>query len=170
LGDPHGRLEDNISKDVKGAAYEGVDWINLDQDKVKWGGSCGHGNRVSGSIRCSISWPAEILLASREGHGSIRLIFKPFNDNAELCSLRNRPSRWTPRFLFFFSHGVRLSPLVTAATVWPLVPAPDDDDDCGALGGMRIYSWKRNTRSTQYHFVHHQPNMSWLEPEPGPPR
>jgi hypothetical protein len=25
LGDPHGRLEDNISKDVKGAAYEGVD-------------------------------------------------------------------------------------------------------------------------------------------------
>jgi hypothetical protein len=26
----------------------------------------------------------------------------------------------------FFSHGVRLSPLGTAAIVWPVVPAPDD--------------------------------------------
>jgi hypothetical protein len=26
----------------------------------------------------------------------------------------------------FFSHGVRLSPLGTAATVWPIVPDPDD--------------------------------------------
>lgn len=25
-----------------------------------------------------------------------------------------------------FSHGVRVSPLGTAATVWPTVPAPDD--------------------------------------------
>jgi hypothetical protein len=33
---------------------------------------------------------------------------------------------------------VRLSPLGTAATVWPIVPAADDDDDCGAIGGMRI--------------------------------
>jgi hypothetical protein len=35
---------------------------------------------------------------------------------------------------------VRLSPLGTAATVWPIVPAPDDDDDddCGAIGAMRI--------------------------------
>jgi hypothetical protein len=24
------------------------------------------------------------------------------------------------------SHGMRLSPLGTAATVWPIVPAPDD--------------------------------------------
>jgi hypothetical protein len=29
-------------------------------------------------------------------------------------------------FYFHFSHGVRLSPLSTAATVWPIVPAPDD--------------------------------------------
>jgi hypothetical protein len=28
--------------------------------------------------------------------------------------------------LLFFSLGVRLSPLVTAVTVWPIVPAPDD--------------------------------------------
>jgi hypothetical protein len=26
----------------------------------------------------------------------------------------------------FFPHGVRLSPVGTAATVWPIVPAPDD--------------------------------------------
>jgi hypothetical protein len=35
---------------------------------------------------------------------------------------------------------VRLSPLGTSTTNWPIVPAPDDDDDdeCGAVGGMRI--------------------------------
>jgi hypothetical protein len=46
---------------------------------------------------------------------------------------------------------VRLCPLGTAATVWPIVPASDDnhndgdddddddnDDDCGAIGGIRI--------------------------------
>jgi hypothetical protein len=33
-----------------------------------------------------------------------------------------------------FPHGVRLSPLGTTATVRPIVPAPDGDDD----GGMRI--------------------------------
>jgi hypothetical protein len=32
-----------------------------------------------------------------------------------------------------FPHGVRLSPLGTAATVWPIVPAPDDDDDCEVI-------------------------------------
>jgi hypothetical protein len=42
-------------------------------------------------------------------------------------------------FLFFFVSwgGVRLSPLGTSATNWPIVPAPDDDE-CGAVGGMRI--------------------------------
>jgi hypothetical protein len=34
--------------------------------------------------------------------------------------------------LLLFSHGVRLSPLGSAATDWPIVPAPDDDDDCGS--------------------------------------
>jgi hypothetical protein len=32
---------------------------------------------------------------------------------------------------------VRLSPLGTSATNWPIVQAPDDDE-CGAVGGMRI--------------------------------
>jgi hypothetical protein len=27
---------------------------------------------------------------------------------------------------FFLGVGVRLSPLVTSATSWPIVPAPDD--------------------------------------------
>jgi hypothetical protein len=41
---------------------------------------------------------------------------------------------------------VRLSPLGTAATVCPTVPAPDDDDDKrGAIGGMRIGMGKRST-------------------------
>jgi hypothetical protein len=45
----------------------------------------------------------------------------------------------------FSSHGVRLSPLGTAATVWTIVPAPDDND-CGATGGMRIGRGNRITR------------------------
>jgi hypothetical protein len=43
---------------------------------------------------------------------------------------------------------VRLSPLGAEVTVWPIVPAPDDDDydDCGAIGGMRIGRGNRSTR------------------------
>jgi hypothetical protein len=58
--------------------------------------------------------------------------------------------------------GVRLSPLGTSATNWPIVPAPDDDDECGAVGGMRI--WRRN-RCTQInlpqcHFIHHKSHLN----------
>jgi hypothetical protein len=51
--------------------------------------------------------------------------------------------------------GVRLSPHGTSATLWPIVPTPDDDDDddeaddadeCGAVGGMRIGKGNRSTR------------------------
>jgi hypothetical protein len=49
-------------------------------------------------------------------------------------------------FLFLVSWGgVRLSPLGTVATVWPIVPAPDDDH-CGAIRGMRIGRGNRSTR------------------------
>jgi hypothetical protein len=41
---------------------------------------------------------------------------------------------------------VRLSPLGTSATNWPIVPAPDDDDECGTVGGMRIGRGNRSTR------------------------
>jgi hypothetical protein len=49
-------------------------------------------------------------------------------------------------FFLLFSHGVRLSPLGTAATVWPIVPATDDGDDYAAVGGMRIGRGNRSTR------------------------
>jgi hypothetical protein len=49
--------------------------------------------------------------------------------------------------VLFPPHGVRLSPLGTAYTVWPIVPAPNDgDDECGAVGGMRICTGNRSTR------------------------
>jgi hypothetical protein len=36
---------------------------------------------------------------------------------------------------------VRLSPLGTSATVWPIVPAPMmNDDECGAIDGRGILS------------------------------
>jgi hypothetical protein len=45
-------------------------------------------------------------------------------------------------FLFkFLWGGMRLSPLGTSATNWPIVPAPE----CGALGGMRIGKGNRST-------------------------
>jgi hypothetical protein len=56
--------------------------------------------------------------------------------------------------IFFSSHWMRLSPLGIAATLWPIIPAPDDDDD-GTIGGMRIGRGNRSTRSkpTEVHSV-----------------
>jgi hypothetical protein len=42
--------------------------------------------------------------------------------------------------------GVRLSPLGTSATNWPIVQDPVDGDECGEVGGMRIGRGNRNTR------------------------
>jgi hypothetical protein len=43
---------------------------------------------------------------------------------------------------------MRLSPLGTSANNWPIVPAVDDDDDeYGAVGGMRISRGNRSTRT-----------------------
>jgi hypothetical protein len=49
-------------------------------------------------------------------------------------------------FLLFISWGgLRSSPLCMSATIWPVVPAPDDDDDeFGAVAGMRIGKENRN--------------------------
>jgi hypothetical protein len=49
--------------------------------------------------------------------------------------------------VLLFSHGVRLSPLSIATTVWPQMMYDDDDDDCGAIGGMRIGRGNQSTRS-----------------------
>jgi hypothetical protein len=43
-------------------------------------------------------------------------------------------------------EGERVSPLVTSGTIWSIVPAPDDNDECGALGGMRIGRGNQSTR------------------------
>jgi hypothetical protein len=41
--------------------------------------------------------------------------------------------------------GVQLDPLGTAATDWPIVPAPGDYDD-GEFGGMKVGRRNRSTR------------------------
>jgi hypothetical protein len=47
----------------------------------------------------------------------------------------------------FWGGGGRLSPLGTSATNWPIVPDPDnDDDECGAVGGMRVSRGNQSTR------------------------
>jgi hypothetical protein len=50
-------------------------------------------------------------------------------------------------FFLYFSHGVGLSPLGTAATSGLLYkPQMMDEGDCGAIGGMRIGRGNRRTR------------------------
>jgi hypothetical protein len=42
-------------------------------------------------------------------------------------------------YIFKFPYEVKWAPLCTAVTVWPNLPALDDDDDddgCGAIDGM----------------------------------
>jgi hypothetical protein len=35
--------------------------------------------------------------------------------------------------------GLMLSPLGTSVTIWPIVPALNDDDDSRAVGGMNYW-------------------------------
>jgi hypothetical protein len=53
-------------------------------------------------------------------------------------------------FFFFFSlwGGMRLSPLGTSATNWPIYQPWMIDDECGAADGMRIGRGSRSTRRT----------------------
>jgi hypothetical protein len=53
------------------------------------------------------------------------------------------PNNFHGRF-FFHGDGVRLSPLDTSATSWPIVPA--SDDEYGAFIEMRISRGNRSTR------------------------
>jgi hypothetical protein len=50
LGIPRRRLVDNIKIDLIG--WNGIDCIDLAQDRDQWEGSCEHGNEPSGSIKC----------------------------------------------------------------------------------------------------------------------
>jgi hypothetical protein len=49
LGRPRRRWVDNIKMDLREIGWDGVDWIDMAQDR---GGSCEHGIEPSGSIKC----------------------------------------------------------------------------------------------------------------------
>jgi hypothetical protein len=38
--------------DLRGIGWDGVDWIDMAQDRDQWKGSCEHGVEPSGSIKC----------------------------------------------------------------------------------------------------------------------
>jgi hypothetical protein len=48
LGTPRRRWVDNIKMDFREIDWDGIDWIDLVQNR----GSCEHGNEPSGSIKC----------------------------------------------------------------------------------------------------------------------
>jgi hypothetical protein len=60
---------------------------------------------------------------------------------------------------------VKLSPLGTSATNWPLCQARMIDDECGAVGGMRIGRENRSTRGKPAPVPHYPPQiqhvLSW---------
>jgi hypothetical protein len=64
-------------------------------------------------------------------------------------------------FFYYFSHGVRLSPLGTAAAVWPIVPAPYD----AKWQGKPKYS-KKTCSSTDLSTT----NPTWPDPCSNPGR
>jgi hypothetical protein len=47
---------------------------------------------------------------------------------------------------FLLEGAVTLGALGTSATRGCVVPAPDDDGECGAVGGVRIGKGNRSTR------------------------
>jgi hypothetical protein len=73
--------------------------------------------------------------------------------------------------IVFCSHGVRLSPLGTAAVTGILYQPRMVDDDCGAIGWMRIGRGNRSTwrKAVPVHFVHRKSHMTWPDHEPGTP-
>jgi hypothetical protein len=51
---------------------------------------------------------------------------------------------------------VRLSPLGTPAGVGPIIPVPDDNEECGAVGGLRA----GRENQPQCHFLHYKSYMT----------
>jgi hypothetical protein len=43
---------DNIKMDLREIGWDGMDWIDLAQDRLPEESSCEHGNEPSGSIKC----------------------------------------------------------------------------------------------------------------------
>jgi hypothetical protein len=72
------------------------------------------------------------------------------------------------KFIFSLVHavGVRLSPLGTWATIWPILPDTDDDAS-RAVGGMGTL-FVGNVPNC--HFIHHKSHRTWPGIKPGPLR
>jgi hypothetical protein len=49
---PRRRWVDNIKIDLRETGWDGMDWIDLAQNRDQWRGSCEYGDEPSGSIRC----------------------------------------------------------------------------------------------------------------------
>jgi hypothetical protein len=52
LGRPRRRWVDNIEMNLREIGWSDMAWIYLAQDRDSKGGSCEHGNKPSGSIKC----------------------------------------------------------------------------------------------------------------------
>jgi hypothetical protein len=52
LGKPRRRWMNNIKIDLKEIGWDGVDWIDLAQDRDQVEGPCEHGNETWGSLNC----------------------------------------------------------------------------------------------------------------------
>jgi hypothetical protein len=51
LGKPIHRWVDNIKIDLREIGWDGVDWIDVAQNRKQWRFSCEHDNESSGSIK-----------------------------------------------------------------------------------------------------------------------
>jgi hypothetical protein len=45
------RWNDNIKMDLQEVVYEGINWIDVAEDRNRWQGTCECGNEPSGSIK-----------------------------------------------------------------------------------------------------------------------